>query len=106
MTLTSAILLLAGVSIATYLTRAGMILTLADRAMPEPIIRALRNVGPAVLAALVVTLVANPEEVNSGVELAEVAGLVAAVATAFKTRNLIPTLTLGLIVFWVVRALT
>ncbi len=106
MTLNSAILLLTGVSIATYFTRAGMILTLADRSIPEPIMRALRYVGPAVLAALVVTLVADPDQVNYGVELAEVAGLAAAVATAFKTRNLILTLTLGLIVFWVVRALT
>ncbi|NNF54178.1 MAG: AzlD domain-containing protein [Acidimicrobiales bacterium] len=106
MRLSSAILLLAGVSIATYFARAGMILILADRPMPEPVMRALRNVGPAVLAALVVTLVANPEEANSGVELAEVAGMVAAITTAIKTRNLIPTLALGLIVFWVVRAVT
>ncbi len=106
MTLISAILLLAGVSIATYFTRAGMILTLADRSIPEPIMRALRHVGPAVLAALVVTLVADPEQVNYGVELPEVAGILAAVTTAFRTKNLIPTLALGLIVFWVVRALT
>ncbi len=106
MKLLTAILLLAGVTIVTYLTRAGMILALADRTLPEPVIRALRNVGPAVLAALVVTLIANPDEPNQGLELAEVAGAVATVALTFRFRNLIPGLTAGMIVFWLIRAIS
>jgi branched-subunit amino acid transport protein len=103
MSATAAIALVAIVGAATYAMRAGMILTLADRQLPEPAVRALRNVGPAVLSALVVTLVANPEETMNGVTLAEVAGLTSAGVVAFRYRSLIPALAAGMIVFWLIR---
>jgi branched-subunit amino acid transport protein len=103
MNATESLALIALVGVATYAMRAGMILTLADRALPEPLVRALRNVGPAVLAALVVTLVADPDQARNGVTLAEVAGLTSACLVAFRSRSLVPSLAAGMLVFWLIR---
>ncbi len=89
--------------LATYAFRAGLILTLADRALPASVERMLRNVGPAVLSALVVTLVAGADGV-AGISLPEVAGIGTAAVTAWKTRNLIITLIVGMAAVWVVAA--
>lgn len=92
------------VSLVTYVSRAGLILTLADRTLPEPIQRALRNVAPAVLTALVVTLVAGGDGV-SGIEAGEIAGLAAGSVAAAISRNLVAALAAGMVVLWLVEAL-
>lgn len=94
------------VATATFAMRAGMILLLSGRTIPEPITRALRHVGPAVLAALVVTLMTDPEATRRGITIAEVTGLLVAGPVALKTRNLIPTLVAGMAMYWIVGALT
>jgi len=101
----TAFLLVAAVSAVTYLSRAGMVLLLAGRELPEPVTRALRNVGPAVLAALVVTFVADPEEANQGVTAAEAIAIVAASGVHWFRKNLALTLVFGMAVFWVAREL-
>lgn len=106
MRLGEAIGLVGVVAIATYAMRAAMILLLSGRAIPEPVTRALRHVGPAVLAALVVTLMTDPDAPRRGITVAEVAGLLAAGPVALKTRNLIPTLVAGMGVYWIVAAIT
>lgn len=100
-----ALFLVVAITIITYLSRGGMILLLAGRDLPEPVTRALRNVGPAVLAALVVTFVANPDEANQGVTLPEGLAVAAASLIHWKWKNLAVTLVLGMIVFWVTREL-
>ncbi|MEZ5229874.1 MAG: AzlD domain-containing protein [Acidimicrobiales bacterium] len=62
----------------TYAMRAGLILALADREIPTIVTRALRNVAPAVLSTLVISLIANPDAPNVGISLPEVAGVVVA----------------------------
>lgn len=94
------LLVVLGLGLVTYAFRAGPILALADRDLPQIVVVALRNVGPAVLAALVVTLVADPDAVNSGVTVPEVAGLVAGALTAWRFKNMMITLAAGMIVFW------
>jgi branched-subunit amino acid transport protein len=88
------------VGLLTYSARAVPILFLADRPLPAPLERALRYVGPAVLSALVITLVAGGEG-SSGVDAAEWIALAAAVGVAAVTRNLILTLILGMLALWV-----
>ncbi len=85
---------------ATYAMRAGPILVLADRELPAAAVRLLRNVGAAVLSALVVTLIADPGAANRGITVAEVAGLVVAIPVAYRTRNLLITLAAGMAAFW------
>lgn len=91
------------IAVGTYLLRAGPLLLLADRALPLVVQRALRNVGPAVLAALVAVSVAagTSDGGGPGVEVAEVGALVAAGAVAFWRRNLIWSLVAGMAALWI-----
>ncbi len=92
------------VGLITYASRAGLVVALADRTLSPKVQRALRNVGPAVLSALVVTLLAGSEGID-GVELPEVAAVVVGAAAAWKTRNLIATIVAGMATLWIVAAL-
>ncbi len=87
------------VGVITYVSRAGLIVFLADRPLPANITRALRYVGPAVLSALTVNLIAGGEGVG-GVEFVEVAALVVAIVVAATARNLIAALVAGMTTLW------
>ena len=87
------------VGMITYVSRAGLIVFLADRPLPPNITRALRYVGPAVLSALTVNLIAGGDGVG-GVEFVEVAALVVAVVVAATARNLIAALAAGMTTLW------
>lgn len=87
------------VGLLTYASRAGLIVALADRSLPAELLRALRFVGPAVLSALVVSLLAEGEGVP-GIDLEEVAAIVAGGVVAWRTRNLIASLVVGMAVLW------
>ncbi|WOJ93342.1 AzlD domain-containing protein [Congregibacter variabilis] len=95
-------IVLAGIG--TYLSRAIFIIALADRQFPPLALRALEYVGPAVMGALIVSMLTTAEgQVLIG--LPEVAGLTCAALVAWKTRNHIYTLLTGMAVFWGVAAL-
>jgi branched-subunit amino acid transport protein len=104
-TTTAALVALACGAIGTYFARSGLILLLADRALPAPVERALQNVGPAVLAALTVNLAVGSAGVG-GVEVAEVAALVVAGVVAVWRKNLIWTFVAGMATLWILGALT
>ncbi len=87
------------VGMITYASRAGLIVFLADRPLPANITRALRYVGPAVLSALTVNLIAGGQGVD-GVEFVEVAAIGAAIAVAATARNLIAALVVGMVTLW------
>ncbi len=87
------------VGLITYASRAGLILFLADRTLPANLTRALRYVGPAVLSALTVNLIAGGEGA-SGIEFVEVAALAAAVIVAAWRRDLVAALITGMGVLW------
>ncbi len=87
------------VGMITYASRAGLIVFLADRPLPPNIIRALRYVGPAVLSALTVNLVAGGQGID-GVEFVEVAAIAAAIVVAAIARNLIASLAVGMATMW------
>jgi branched-subunit amino acid transport protein len=94
-----------GVGLMTYAMRAGVIVALSGRAIPVPVERALRNVGPAVLAALTINLAAGGEG-GPSLQLAEAAALVVAGVVAVWRRNLIWTLLAGMTTLWVLSAIT
>jgi branched-subunit amino acid transport protein len=87
------------VGVITYASRAGLIIFLADRPLPANIGRALRYVGPAVLSALTVNLLAGGQGVD-GVEFVEVAAVAVAMGIAALTRNLIIALAAGMGALW------
>ncbi len=95
----AAITAVLSVGMITYVSRAGLIVFLADRPLPPNITRALRYVGPAVLSALTVNLIAGGEGID-GVEFVEVAALAVAIAVAALARNLIAALGAGMATLW------
>lgn len=84
----------------TYATRAGLILFLAERPLPANITRALRYVGPAVLAALTVNLVAGGQGLD-GIEGPELIAVTVGVVAAITVRNLIVALGAGMVALWI-----
>ncbi|MDC3402540.1 AzlD domain-containing protein [bacterium] len=66
---------------------------------PPNITRALRYVGPSVLSALTVNLVAGGQGID-GVEFVEVAAIVVAIVVAAVARNLIGALVAGMATLW------
>ena len=99
-----ALVVLAGIG--TYALRASLIVLLSGRTLPGLVVRALRHVGPAVLAALVVSFAAGGSGVTSGLTAAEAAALAVAGGVAWWRRNLIVTLVAGMATLWVATLLT
>lgn len=92
------------VGIGTYLSRSVFIIALARKSIPPAVLTALQFVAPAVLASLVVALLIDDSGAVA-IGIPELAALAVGAFTAWKTRNHILTLVLGMTVFWVLRAL-
>ena len=92
-------ILLAGVG--TYAMRAVFIVVLARRKFPPLALRVLEYVAPAVMGALVMSMLITPEgTVVLGAP--ELGGLGAAALVAAKTRNHIYALVVAMSVFWLI----
>ncbi len=94
------------VGVGTYLTRASFILALADRDLPPIVQRAMRSVGPAVLAALVAALVVGDSGIIGLWKPVELASLAAAAGVALRFHNLPAALAAGMGTLWLLRWLT
>ncbi len=105
MSAAAALTLVVVCALGTYAARSSLILLLADRSLPPPAERALKNVGPAVLAALTINLAVGSDGIGS-VEFAEVAAIVTAGAVAIWRKNLLLTFLAGMVVLWTLSALT
>lgn len=92
---------IAVVGLGTYATRASFIILLANRDLPPLLQRAVRNVGPAVLAALVASLLVGEEGITGLAPSVELASLIAASLVAWKTRNVIAGLVVGMAALWI-----
>ncbi|MDH3498572.1 MAG: AzlD domain-containing protein [Acidimicrobiia bacterium] len=91
------------VGLGTYLTRASFLVTLADRDLPPVMIHAMRNVAPAVLAALVASILVGERGVAGLAQPVELVALSVALVVAARTRNLTATLATGMAAFWIAR---
>lgn len=92
------------VGIGTYLSRGIFILALARKRIPDPVLLTLQFVAPALLGALVIALLID-DTGSVAIGIPEVTALAAGGGVAYRTRNHILTLVVGMAVFWVVRAL-
>lgn len=92
------------VGIGTYVLRALFILALAKKHIPDRVLVALQFVAPSVLGALVIAVLIDADG-RVAIGIPEAAALATGVLVAFKTRNHILTLVVGMTVFWVLRAL-
>lgn len=100
----SAVLIVAVVGVMTYSMRAVVIVALANREIPAQVERALRSVGPAVLAALAINLAAGGDG-GPSLEVAEAGALLVAGGVALWRKNLISTLLAGMAALWVLSAI-
>jgi branched-subunit amino acid transport protein len=94
------VLVLGVIAVGTYLLRALPILLLAGRVLPVSVQLALRNVGPAVLSALIVVSIST-SSAAPGIQGVEIVALVAAGLVARWRRNLIWATTAGLVTLWI-----
>jgi branched-subunit amino acid transport protein len=88
------------IAVGTYVARALPILVLAGRVLPVPLQLALRNVGPAVMAALIVVSVSTGAAAP-GIQVVEVVAIVVAGIVARWRRNLIWATSAGLMALWI-----
>jgi len=96
-------IVLAGVG--TYAMRAVFIVALSKQKFPPMALRALEYVAPAVMGALVMSMLITPEgQVVLGAP--ELGGLAAAALVAAKTRNHIYALVVAMSVFWLLGLMT
>jgi len=70
-----------------------------------PVRRALRNVGPSVLAALVASLLVGDAGLAGLAPSRHIAALALAGFVAWRTRNVIWTLVTGMSAIWILNAL-
>ena len=100
----SGFLIILAVGLGTYVMRAVFIVGLANRRIPPLVITALEFVAPAVLAALVVSMLVQPDG-RVAVGAPEMAGLIAGGAAAYFKRNFLLAAVVGMTAFWVVRGI-
>lgn len=95
------VLLIAGMVLVTFSTRYPVLSVLSKVSLPDPVFRALRYVPPAVLTAIIMPTVLLPEgELYLDYTNAPlVASLIAAVI-AWRSKNLLLTIVLGMLALW------
>jgi branched-subunit amino acid transport protein len=100
--------LILGMALVTFAVRYPVLVLVGKIPMPDRVFRALRYVPPAVLAAIIVPSVLMPDGQRIDVSLSNshlIAGVISALI-AWRTKNLLLTIVLGMAVFLAWRALT
>jgi branched-subunit amino acid transport protein len=99
-------LIILGMTLVTFLPRYGTLALLGRMEMPKPVFRALKFVPPAVLSAIVLpALLLKDGQLYIALDNTYlVAGIVAGVI-AWRTRNLLLTIVLGMTALLLLRAL-
>ncbi|MBN1427738.1 MAG: AzlD domain-containing protein [Anaerolineae bacterium] len=94
------VILIVGMVAATFLVRYPVLALLGKVSMPEPVLRALRYVPPAVLTAIIVPEVLMP---GGQIKIANNAYLIAAIVAmliSWRTKSLLLTIILGMATLW------
>ncbi len=91
--------------VVTYAMRASFIVLLGDRPLPQPVERALRYVGPAVFAAIVLPATLGDDGIGRLVDPdARLLALVVGGLVMWRTGNLLATLGVGMAALWLLQA--
>jgi branched-subunit amino acid transport protein len=99
-------LLVVGVGLATYATRASCIVLADKLTIPAQVQQALRLLPAAILSALVCSQLFR---VDSGLVVSSAPRLVAALVAslvAWRTRNVLWTITVGMVTLWACQMLS
>jgi branched-subunit amino acid transport protein len=99
------LLLITGMALVTFAIRYPMMVLVNRITLPPPLIQALRFVPVAVLTAIIFPSVLMPQgTITLGLNNAYLWGALATVIIAWRTRNLLLTIVLGMAFFLVWRA--
>ena len=100
------VLLIAGMALVTFLIRYPALAILGRISLPDALIRALRYVPVAVLTAIIVPMMLMPDDtLDISVSNAFLVAGIASTFIAWRTKNLLLTIVLGMAIFLVWRAL-
>jgi branched-subunit amino acid transport protein len=100
------VLLIAGMALVTFLIRYPALAIFGRVALPDALIRALRYVPVAVLTAIIAPMMLIPDEtLDLSFSNAFLIGGIASTLIAWRTKNLLLTIVLGMAIFLVWRAL-
>lgn len=101
------LVLILGMALVTFAVRYPVLVLVGKIPLPDRVFRALRYVPPAVLAAIIVPAVLLPDGQHIDVSITNsylIAGILAALI-AWRTKNLLLTIVLGMVIFLVWRVL-
>lgn len=100
------VLMIAGMALVTVAVRYPVLALVGKIDLPKPVFRALRFVPPSILAAIILPeLVYRENQIYIATDNSYlVAGIVAGLV-AWRSRNLLLTIVLGMLVLWGWRAL-
>ncbi len=98
------VLLVAGMAIATYATRYPVLAFFSRTSMPEGLLRTLKFVPSAVLAAIIFPAVLLQNgNLDLGLDNAPLVASLISIVTAWRTRNLLLTILIGMSSLWLWR---
>lgn len=101
------VLLIAGMGAVTMATRIPLLMLLSRRNLPPALESALKYVPPAVLSAIILPIVFMPSgELDLSTGNASLVASLVAVIVAWRTRNLLLTIILGMAALLIWRAAT
>ena len=86
--------------IGTYLARSSFILAVGERPLPDSIELALRNIGPAVLAALAASLLTSDGFVEYVTSIPEVVATLVAIGVSWVTKRYVASFVAAMVVLW------
>jgi branched-subunit amino acid transport protein len=101
------LIMVVGMALVTFLIRYPTMVLVGKIPLPDRVFRALRYVPPAVLAAIIAPAILMPDEKNLFISPTNsylVAGIIS-VIIAWRTKNLLLTIVLGMAVFLILRLL-
>ena len=100
------VLLIAGMTLVTFIPRYGVLALLGRFEMPKPMLRALRYVPVTVLSAIIFPdLLLKNGSLNLAPNNSFLAAGIIATLVSWRTKNLLLTIVLGMVALWVWRAL-
>lgn len=94
-------LLVAGMAAVTFLVRYPVLVLVGRISLPQKVADALRFVPPAVLAAIIVPSVVAPQDsLWLGFDNARLVAIILTALVAWRTKNLLLTVVLGMLALW------
>jgi len=100
-------LLIFGMFLVTFGVRYPVLALVGKLKLPEVVLRALRFVPPAVLSAIIVPAVFYPdgEQLMWGLDNPRLIAAVIAILMAWRLKNLLLTIVVGMVALWVLQVL-